>query len=98
MKRFISVLTLSFVVAAGGCCNCPAPCCPVPPPTPDMISLVDLLQPPDLAKPADMTYNGCTDRMCTKNSDCLPSFCRCSKPSGGICADTGRCVYDPCAR
>lgn len=98
MKRFISVLTLSFALAAGGCCNCPAPCCPAPQPTPDLISSVDLRQPPDLSQPKDMTYNSCTDRPCTKDGDCLPSFCRCSKPAGGKCSDALRCVYDPCAR
>lgn len=99
MKRFIQVLTLSFALAAGGCCNCPAPCCPAPPPpTPDLISSVDLRQPPDLSQPRDMTYNSCTDRPCTKDGDCLPSFCRCSKPAGGKCSDALRCVYDPCAR
>lgn len=102
MKKYLLILAVvSLPLALAGCCkvNC---CCPPPVPdaasTPDLSSSADLSKPPDLASRPDMTYNPCTDRPCTMDSDCLPSYCRCSKPGGGKCSELGRCIYDPCAR
>lgn len=93
MKRFFYALALSFAIISAGCCNCPPVCCPAAPSTPDLSSAVDMRQPPDLA-----VFNPCVDHPCMTNSDCLPSFCRCSKPEGGICSDARRCVYSPCIK